>query len=327
MSVAETIWRGIIAWREPAAGMLWERLEKLSVQLNVTYASLESLDKRLRNSGYYQFLYISPLDWRTLNPQARRVFARNVTLVVLGPEVAEQSDLVDTCNSVFLKQAMPLTEVIESLVRYQRCLIEKRTPLDCMNSSQGRVKFIGDAMCLSGTGENGLSAGSAPHPSEGRQNATQPTDTEKMSVRINEMSGISIGDIHASGDLVVGGKNVYHVHRMLSDFESVSERPGIPEYLYNHLCKTLLECGPFHSDADLRALFVNSSISAWYNTLPEAPHPAGRVQRTVSFLYRKHNQRGECALVLLLRLLRDNTNPSDICHSRLSDLIDWFESL
>jgi len=98
--------------------------------------------------------------------------------------------------------------------------------------------------------------------------------------------------------------------------------PAIPSDLLHHLYEGLLHCGPFDSDRALRALFVDARLSLWRDFLPEAGSRAERVRAVVAALSDRANADGENALVLLLRVLAENTPPGDACHGHLSGLAE-----
>jgi hypothetical protein len=91
---------------------------------------------------------------------------------------------------------------------------------------------------------------------------------------------------------------------------------GIPSHINNRLRTTLLKCGPFRSDDELRAVFVDARINPWRNRLPETSNPASRVRAIINFLYDQASATKENALVLLLRVLRDEVDPRAISVAR-----------
>lgn len=108
-------------------------------------------------------------------------------------------------------------------------------------------------------------------------------------------------------------------------YNSGEHVPGISSCLYKRLRATLLSCGPFASDSELRAVFVDARLSPWRNSLPQAGDPASRVNAAVNFMYNKHNDVQENALVLLLQVLSDHTDPGDDCHRLLVELVSELE--
>jgi tetratricopeptide (TPR) repeat protein len=95
---------------------------------------------------------------------------------------------------------------------------------------------------------------------------------------------------------------------------------GISPILYQKLRKTLLMCGPFESDRDLRITFVDTRLFVWRDRLPEASTATARAQNLISFLIDKYNNQGENALVLFLHVLQEQISPNDACHSELATL-------
>lgn len=94
---------------------------------------------------------------------------------------------------------------------------------------------------------------------------------------------------------------------------------GIPSDIFQDLYATLLHCGPFASDATLRNVFVDARIMHWRDQLPQATNQEERIRAVIDYLHDRYNTADENALVLLLEVLRDNTNASDVCHEELAD--------
>lgn len=101
---------------------------------------------------------------------------------------------------------------------------------------------------------------------------------------------------------------------------------GISVELIEKLRYTLLRCGPFSSNSELGAVFVDSRISVWRERLPEMGSPASRVEATIDFLSSQYNARMENALVLLLIVLADRTSSGDACHAQLRSLADEIQA-
>jgi hypothetical protein len=97
---------------------------------------------------------------------------------------------------------------------------------------------------------------------------------------------------------------------------------GIPSGLYRKLRSVLSECGPFATDQELTAIFIDERVRPWRNRLPQADSRIGRVERVIDFLHNQYNDVGESALVLLLRVLSERLDPGDACHHRLAKLAD-----
>jgi len=101
---------------------------------------------------------------------------------------------------------------------------------------------------------------------------------------------------------------------------------GIHPNIYKRLRTTLLNCGPFASDSELKAAFIDARINPWRDRLPQAGNPASRVKATVDFLYNQYSETQENALVLLLRVLSDQSHSGDACHLELAELASELES-
>lgn len=97
---------------------------------------------------------------------------------------------------------------------------------------------------------------------------------------------------------------------------------GLPGDLYGRLQAALLRCGPFDSDRELRPLFVDTRLSAWRDLLPEADNRVKRVQAVIDELSQRENLAGDNALVLLLRVIAENTPPGDACRGQLAALAE-----
>jgi hypothetical protein len=104
--------------------------------------------------------------------------------------------------------------------------------------------------------------------------------------------------------------------------------PGIPKNLHVRLRETLLECGPFNNDAQLRVVFASDDLAPWRNQIPEANSPADRVDTIIYFLMNKHHSgRQQNVLVLLLEVLKDRTDSNDACYGKLTNLIEELRGL
>ncbi len=100
---------------------------------------------------------------------------------------------------------------------------------------------------------------------------------------------------------------------------------GLSHELLADLRNVLLDCGPFYSAADLRAVFVDERIRPWRDNLPEASNTTGRVDAVVSYLIDRRNRSGESALLLLVQVLRDRANKSEDCYDRLDAMAGRLE--
>ena len=99
---------------------------------------------------------------------------------------------------------------------------------------------------------------------------------------------------------------------------------GLPPDLFRRVCDALLVSGTFVSAENLRSLFADARISPWRHRLPAANDEDSRVRQTVAFLFeqfgadRGHGQTN--ALVQLLHVLGDHTDPADAQHRELKGL-------
>ncbi len=100
---------------------------------------------------------------------------------------------------------------------------------------------------------------------------------------------------------------------------------GIPPDLYRRLRNTLLRCGPFDSGRKLRATFIDSRITQWYDRIPVTTNPVECMDSLISILHDRCNSRQENALVLFLRVLADRSAPGESCRSELIKLASELE--
>ena len=106
---------------------------------------------------------------------------------------------------------------------------------------------------------------------------------------------------------------------------------GLPPDLFRRVCDALLVSGTFVSAENLRSLFADARISPWRHRLPAANDEDSRVRQTVAFLFeqfgadRGHGQTN--ALVQLLYVLGDHTDPADAQHRELKGLGDTLSTL
>ena len=98
--------------------------------------------------------------------------------------------------------------------------------------------------------------------------------------------------------------------------------PSLPVHIYDRLASTLLQCGPFDSDAALQAVFIDSRISAWKDTIPEAHSRAERVTLAIAYLANQTTDKEQNALALFLHVLSERHSPADSCHQALATLAD-----
>lgn len=96
---------------------------------------------------------------------------------------------------------------------------------------------------------------------------------------------------------------------------------GLSKELLADLRETLLNCGPFYSGKELRALFVDDRLQPWHNSLPDADSSAGRVDAVISYLVNRRNRQGDSALCLLIQVIRDRTSTEDACHDQLDRIV------
>jgi len=103
------------------------------------------------------------------------------------------------------------------------------------------------------------------------------------------------------------------------------DESGISPGLNKQLNSVLLNCGPFDSDQQLRAVFVDARIKPWRNRLLDASSPSERVQMAIDRLNNQCTSEGENALALFLQVLGESVSPEDACHHHLTQLIKGLE--
>ena len=98
--------------------------------------------------------------------------------------------------------------------------------------------------------------------------------------------------------------------------------------LLKKLRSTLLRCGPFASDAELRAVFRDRRISPWRNLLSSGSRSKeNRVDALIDLLCERESSEGqENALVLFMYVLVSRINSSDSCHQQVLELAEKLES-
>ena len=95
--------------------------------------------------------------------------------------------------------------------------------------------------------------------------------------------------------------------------------------LIQRLRDVLTRCSALDSDRALRAVFVDERLALWINRVPEnTPDRATRVALLIVAFCDKTNAQGDNALILLLRVLAEQTPPDDALHNDLNQLTDEF---
>ncbi len=99
----------------------------------------------------------------------------------------------------------------------------------------------------------------------------------------------------------------------------------LPPQLYNRLQSTLLKCGPFDSEVELRAMFVDARISPWRDAFPEMRNRVSRVNVLIDELLHRYATTGENALLLFLQVLNEQASAGDACHNDIATLATELE--
>lgn len=92
---------------------------------------------------------------------------------------------------------------------------------------------------------------------------------------------------------------------------------SIPPKLLKQARETLIDCGHFSSNQQVRQLFIDQRISHWRDEIPEAGTVIDRVNAFIDMMWRKYDKGGNNGLVLFLLVLSDNVHPTDACYQRI----------
>lgn len=106
----------------------------------------------------------------------------------------------------------------------------------------------------------------------------------------------------------------------VSSMPTSQSRRGLTGEQLQELSDTLLRCGPFYSARELNAVFADIRLYPWRYNVPDASNPKSRVQALIAYLHDKATVDGDNALVLFLRVLRDQTDVNDTCYRGLDRL-------
>jgi hypothetical protein len=88
-------------------------------------------------------------------------------------------------------------------------------------------------------------------------------------------------------------------------------------------CHTVfLKCNEFHSHAALKAVFIQSELSAFANNLPEGNSEAERVDALIGYLANKRLADGRLIISVFIESLQQKYNPIDKLFAELGELID-----
>ncbi len=79
-------------------------------------------------------------------------------------------------------------------------------------------------------------------------------------------------------------------------------RNWFPSNLVIPLRKTLLDCGPFDTNRQLRAIFAHPPLRLWQNRLPGADNRQDQVDFMVDFLLGQYTSEGANGLILFLQV-------------------------
>jgi hypothetical protein len=94
---------------------------------------------------------------------------------------------------------------------------------------------------------------------------------------------------------------------------------GLPSDLYKQIRNTLLDCGPFDSNDNLRQIFVDEHLEPWRHSVPEVNNREDRVEALVALLIDKYHTRYGNALLAFLNVIQQRKNPNDTCFGKLEE--------
>ncbi len=119
-----------------------------------------------------------------------------------------------------------------------------------------------------------------------------------------------------------------NVRELLAGVGAIAAPPGgLPPTLAMRLRTALLRSDFCVSDTRLRSLFSDERLYPWRHMLPISVTPDERVDALVVTLQDRRNTRKEAALVLLLRVLAERTDPGDAEQQHLHSLADELDYL
>lgn len=102
---------------------------------------------------------------------------------------------------------------------------------------------------------------------------------------------------------------------------------GIPHILGPPLREALSKCDEFEDQSQLKDLFVADELIPWRDGLKIFNNTKAQVNGTIAYLADKRNTKGQNILVLFLKMLAANYDPSDERHDLLvniADQLDWY---
>jgi nucleoside phosphorylase len=97
--------------------------------------------------------------------------------------------------------------------------------------------------------------------------------------------------------------------------------------LYYRLRQTLLDCGPFDSDRQLRAVFAHPDLRPWQKSLPQTGSMTERVDEVLDQLLETRTSNGKRLLAILLRVMSARLDPAMACYHRLTGLANEIEEI
>lgn len=95
---------------------------------------------------------------------------------------------------------------------------------------------------------------------------------------------------------------------------------NIPSNTFSSLRRILLQCGPFESNQQLRAVFAHPLLQPWQAGLPQTESVVERVDLLINYLMNARRNTGEYILPIFLWISAERIDPQITCHHLLSDL-------
>lgn len=131
--------------------------------------------------------------------------------------------------------------------------------------------------------------------------------------------GVNVGG-DVSGPIITGDNVTVYGRGAGSGPAGDADVVALPADLARRLHNLLLTCGPFDSDSQLKAVFIDDRIAQWGADLPQVASRGGRASALLDYLLPRANRAGANALVLFLQVLQGRHHPQDSCYGRLEQM-------
>ncbi|MCA9997806.1 MAG: hypothetical protein KDE56_18735 [Anaerolineales bacterium] len=210
--------------------------------------------------------------------------------------------------------------------RLQENMSQARRYGDTESRRAGRAEIVDGlnrlALAEVGVSFNGLCVEGGEGETAVSPSTTSPANSTTYNVTISGGQGITIGDSPQVTTHFAGSTRDPAAPQAQATPQRGAERLQLTSELYREIRTVLLDCGPFDSDADVRAIFVLSDLQPFRNSLPSGSSRANRVDLVIAYLQNKYHSNYQNALVLFLWALVDTIPEVDACHHRLKDVAE-----